>query len=166
MRKLHWKWLAGIASIGLLGYLLWPRGNRCPVVLPPQYKLVRYEANATSSELAYQLQQSNFRSTNDIGSSEGWVFEAPGPPSSVEESLCEYLRTRKVPFRRHLRTLTVFMDIKKAPRVVLMPFRSKDGRIDPARHMVRVNGDWQKPGFYELALAKLPKSWIKKWTGY
>ena len=116
---------------------------------------------AKSAELA-QMLKSRYIRPMDVGTSECWLFEAPGSVASAGAALLEPLRKQGLYYREYQHHLIIFRDIKGAPRAVVVPQRDSKGRIDVNRHRVMVNGDWQKPGLYERTLASLPEKWLDR----
>jgi hypothetical protein len=98
----------------------------------------------------------------DVGTSESWLFEAPGSVLSAAEALLQPLHKQGLYYREFQHNLVVFRNTQGAPRVVIVPQRDAKGGVDPSRHRVMVNGDWQNPGLYERTLASLPEKWLDR----
>jgi hypothetical protein len=151
----------GAIAAGLFLWAIYPKTSQCPVRLPSQYKLLQHFDGAKSAELAQMLHSKYMRSV-DVGTSESWLFEAPGSVLSAAVALLKPLHKQGLYYREFQHNLVVFRNIQGEPRVVIVPQRDAKGGVDPSRHRVMVNGDWQKPGLYERTLASLPEKWLDR----
>ena len=156
--------LLGIICAATLAFVLVksPNGEgQCPVPLPPYYRPVEFQPEDTSAQLALTLQGT----AKDVGTADGWIFDAPGSAASAAPLLLAHLQTIGPWYLKKSRNeMFVFVHAKDKRLVSMFPKIDRSGKRMLTMHRVRVNGEYHQPGLWESALSHLPNRALEAMT--